>query len=121
MFNFTGYGKYNVAAKQDRTYKGIVFASKMEMRRYIQLEMLEKAGEIRELTLQPRFLILEGFERNGRHYKPIYYIADFLYFDPKVGKKVAEDVKGAKTEAFKIKEKLFHYRHNMELRLITKV
>lgn len=118
---FEGYGKYNVAPVSDRTTDGITFASKMEMKRYLQLKLLVRAGEISELTLQPKFLLLEGFEKNGVHHQPIYYIADFLYYDKKLKKKVAEDVKGAKTEVFKIKEKLFHHRHSMELRLITKV
>lgn len=122
MNNFyQGYGKYNVAPISDRTTDGITFASKMEMKRYLQLKLLVRAGEISDLSCQPRFLLQEGFDRNGTHYKPIYYVADFLYYDKKLKRKVAEDVKGAKTEVFKIKEKLFHFRHNMELRLVEKV
>lgn len=35
------------------------------------------------------------------------YIADFKYFDAEKGVYVVEDVKGAETEVFRIKRKLF--------------
>jgi len=38
--------KYNVAPKQARTVDGITFDSKAEMTRYLDLKILEKAGEI---------------------------------------------------------------------------
>lgn len=120
-YRFETYSKYKVAPRSERTTDGITFASKMEMKRYLQLKLLLRAGKIKDLTLQPRFLIFEGYEKNGKKHLPIYYVADFLYYDCETKKKVAEDVKGVKTELFKIKEKLFHYRHSMELRLVEKV
>lgn len=116
-----GYGKFNVAPVANRTLDGIVFASKMEMNRYSQLKLLEKAGEIKDLQLQPRFELLPAFERNGRHFQAITYVGDFSYWDSATKKRVVEDVKGVETPIFLIKQKLFHYKHNMELRIITKV
>lgn len=116
-----GYGKYNVAQPQDRTLDNILFASKMEMKRYQQLKLLEKAGEIQDLTLQPKFELLPAFEKNGVHFLPINYVGDFSYYDVKTKKRVCEDVKGVETELFKIKRKLFHFKNNMELRIITHV
>jgi len=109
------YGKYHVASPDRRTMDGIVFDSRMEMIRYSELKLLLKAGEIRELSLQPKYVLLEGFTRRGKNYLPIHYIGDFLYYDVKKKRKVVEDVKGVETEVFKIKQKLFAYRHNIEL------
>ena len=109
------YGKYSVSSPDRRTMDGIVFDSRMEMLRYADLKLLEKAGEIRELSIQPKYELLEGFVRRGKNYLPIHYIGDFLYYDVKKKRKVVEDVKGVETEVFKIKQKLFAYRHNIEL------
>jgi len=111
--------KYHVAPPNQRTIDNIVFASKLEMNRYLELKLMVKAGEIRDLQLQPQFELQPAFERNGKHYQAITYIGDFAYFDMKTKKRVIEDVKGMATEVFKIKRKMFHFLHNMELRIIT--
>ena len=116
-----GYHKYHVASPSERTVDGILFSSKMEAKRYQQLKLLVIAREIKDLQLQPHFLLLPAFERNGQHFLAINYVADFSYYDCKTKKCVVEEVKGFETEVWKIKKKLFHYRHNMELRIITKV
>jgi hypothetical protein len=67
--------------------------------------MLERAGVIKELKLQPKFLLQEGFERDGKKYRAIFYIADFEYI--KDGKRIVEDVKGMKTDVYKLKKKMF--------------
>lgn len=119
MYQFDhGYGKYHVAPKEKRTCNGIPFDSRSEMRRYQELLLLEKAGKITKLSMQPRFLIFEGFERNGKHYQPIYYVGDFLYYDVEKKRMIVEDVKGVETDVFKIKQKLFAFRHNIELLIV---
>lgn len=85
---------------------GISFDSKKETRRYKELKILEKADEIKSLELQPRFLLQEKFKYNGKTIRKIEYIADFRYIDEK-GNTVVEDVKGMKTEVYKIKKKIF--------------
>ena len=93
------------------------FDSIAESRRYKELKLLEKAGEISELTLQPRFLLQEAFRKNGKSYRKIEYVADFQYIEK--GKTIVEDVKGIQTEVFKIKHKLFKKMYpGMELRII---
>jgi hypothetical protein len=77
---------------------GIRFASKAEARRYGQLKLLEKAGEISGLQLQPKFPIVV----NG--VKVCAYIADFAYFT--ATGRVVEDVKGVQTPMFRLKRKL---------------
>ncbi len=86
---------------------GIKFDSKAEAERYKELKLLEKAGLIKNLILQPEFLLLDKFKYNGKTERAIKYIADFKYFDVARGVYVVEDVKGVETEVFKIKRKLF--------------
>lgn len=89
-------------------YKGYVFASKAEARRAKELDLLLAAGEIRGYGKQPSFL-LDG----GVRYRPDFIVCD------KNGIIWVEDVKGHKTEGFRIKEKLFHYTYPwMELRIL---
>ena len=68
-----------------------VFDSIAESRRYKELALLERAGEIKDLQLQPRFLLQESFKKNGKTYRKIEYVADFMYFQK--GKNIVEDVK----------------------------
>lgn len=56
-----------------------VFDSVAEGRRYRELSLLERAGEITDLQLQPKFLLQESFKKNGKTYRKIEYIADFMY------------------------------------------
>lgn len=88
---------------------GIKFDSKKEAKRYIVLRALESKGEIKNLTLQPRFLLQEGFRKNGKAYRKIEYVADFMY--QQGGKLIVEDVKGMKTDVYKLKQKLFEKRY----------
>ena len=98
--------KYNVVSKERRTADGITFDSMAEMRRYLELKLLEKSGTISDLELQPKFLLIPKTEKGGR---AVYYKADFKY--TKNGKTVYEDVKGVKTEVYKLKKKLLFYHY----------
>ena len=94
-----------------------VFDSIAESKRYKELKLLEKAGKIKEVELQPRFLLQEGFKKNGKTYRKIEYVADFQYEEN--GKLVVEDVKGIQTDVFKLKHKLFEHEYpDFELRII---
>ena len=88
---------------------GIKFDSKKEAKRYIALRELEKQGNIGKLILQPRFLLQEGFRKNGKAYRKIEYVADFMYEQD--GKLIIEDVKGIKTDVYKLKQKLFEKKY----------
>ena len=82
------------------------FDSKKEANYYLTLKAKRINGEIRSIKLQPEFLILRGFTlENGERIKGIKYVADFEveYAD---GHKEIIDVKGVKTEAYKIKKKM---------------
>ena len=94
-----------------------VFDSAKEAKRYKELKLLERAGEISNLELQPRFLLQESFRKNGRVYRKIEYIADFQYIEN--GKTIVEDVKGIQTDVFKLKHKIFEKIYpNLELKII---
>ncbi|MBQ6679583.1 MAG: DUF1064 domain-containing protein [Lachnospiraceae bacterium] len=90
---------------------GHMFDSKKEARRYQELSLLQKAGEIRDLKLQPEFVLIPCFKKGGRTYRKTSFIADFMYFDCAVGKTIVEDVKGYKTDVYRLKKKLFEFRY----------
>lgn len=82
---------------QKTVVDGIVFASKKEAKRYGELRLMQRAGLIRNLELQPKFpIIIKGT-------KCFTYIADFAYFDDH--NRVIEDVKGMKTAMYRLKRK----------------
>lgn len=100
---------------------GIVFDSIKESVRYSELKFLERGHAIRSLVLQPEFMLQEGFTKNGRKYRPIYYKADFMYIDCETGQTIVEDVKSpaTRTPVYMLKKKLFEYIYrNMEIREI---
>lgn len=94
-----------------------IFDSIQESKRYKELKLLLRAGQIKDLELQPHFLLQEGFKKNGKTYRKIEYIADFKYIEN--GKTIVEDVKGLQTDVFKIKHKLFEKKYpELELKII---
>ncbi len=93
------------------------FDSKREGNRYKELKLLERAGEIKDLELQPRFLLQDSFKKNGRTFRKIEYVADFKYIEN--GKTIVEDVKGIQTDVFKLKHKIFEKVYpDLELKII---
>ena len=91
---------------------GIKFDSKKESKRYEQLKILKKAGLIRDLELQPVFVLQEAYTNNkGEKVRAITYKADFIYFDKYLDRYIVEDVKGFKTDVYKLKKKLFEYQY----------
>lgn len=88
---------------------GIVFDSKKEAGRYGELKLMERAGEISELKLQPSFdLVINGF-KIGK------YVADFQYREGVCGKYIVEDVKGLKTPVYRLKAKMVRAIHGIEI------
>lgn len=80
---------------------GHLFASKAEAKRYGELKLLERAGQIKAITIHPAYTMIVNGEKIGR------YTGDFAYFEG--NKYVVEDVKSwpTKTEAYGIRVKLF--------------
>lgn len=90
---------------QKTVVDNITFDSKKEARRYSELVLLEKAGEIQQLHLQ-RVFDLQG--KNGPLKsdagRQLRYVGDFFYFDVRKGQWVLEDTKGFKTPEYKLKK-----------------
>lgn len=101
---------------------GVTFDSRKEGRRYRELRLLEQAGVIEDLCLQPHFLLQEAYVKNGKSVRKIEYIADFSYYDLEKNKFVVEDVKGLKTDVYKLKKKIFEYKYkDLEISEIQKM
>lgn len=99
--------KYNKYGNKKVTIDNITFDSKKEARRYNELKLMEKAGSITNLALQPKFLLQDKFKHRNKTYRKIEYIADFSYVRVEDDVLVIEDVKGLKTDVYRLKEKLF--------------
>jgi hypothetical protein len=109
-----------------KTAAGVAFDSDNEYDRYRDLQLLEKAGEIRNLKLHPRY----DLSVNGAHI--CAYVGDYSYeclVEGSDGRhkffqtwmKVCEDRKAGtvtQTRVFKLKRKLMKAIHNIDI-LIT--
>lgn len=105
---------------------GIQFDSKREAQRYMELQILEKAGKIYGLRRQVKFqLIPAQYEqiwdkkmhccRKGKCIeRECNYIADFVYYN-KEGSFVVEDTKGFRTKDYVIKRKLMLHVHGIRI------
>lgn len=97
------------------TIDGETFDSAAEARRYQVLKIMQRAGEISDLKRQVRFPLL------AHALVPVKvadYIADYVYLDAN-GAKVVEDLKGVKTDVFKLKAKLFRANYGFDI-LVTR-
>ena len=93
-------------------YNGVVYDSQKEAKRAWELDLLVRAGKIRDLQRQVPFILLEEYYNNkGEKIRPITYIADFTYYDIDNDDWVVEDTKGVRTDVYKIKKKLFEQRY----------
>jgi hypothetical protein len=103
------------------TVDGIAFASKGEARRYGELKLLERAGKIASLELQPGFQLQPKFrDAAGASHRAITYVADFRYYDEEIAAWVVEDFKGFETPVFKLKKKLFLFAYPEYVFRVTK-
>lgn len=85
---------------------GITFDSQMEANYYCRLKLMLRAGAIDGFCRQARFVITEG--KNGE--KGVEYVTDFIVFYPDKTYRIV-DVKGMKTEVFKLKVKSFREKY----------
>jgi hypothetical protein len=91
------------------TIDGIRFASKKEGKRYAELKLLAKAGEINGLEIQPALPVQSP---NGTLI--FTYKADFSYWT-KGGQRVIEDVKGVRTPVYLLKKKIIEALYGFEI------
>lgn len=107
-------GKISKYKNKKVVYKDMKFDSKKEYLRYLVLEDMQRKGEINGLQTQVPFVLVPPFQLNGKKYKGIRYIADFVY--KKDEKVIIEDTKGYRTDVYKIKRKLMAYIHKIEIK-----
>ena len=100
---------------------GYVFDSTAELKRYCDLCLMKKAGEIHLLEIHPRFLLYPAIKRGKVKLREVKYTADFAYTETKTGRRIVEDVKGMKTAEFKLRLKVFLRQHpDVHIRLVDK-
>lgn len=138
MARFKKQSKYH--ARKCSLPTGEVFDSVRERDRYLELCLLQRAGQIEELQRQIPFVLIDSVYdevQTGEIYqrgdkkgqpkfkkvcieRPLTYIADFLYTDSATGETVVEDVKGYKKgtayDLFVAKRKLMLLIHNIRVR-----
>ena len=107
------------------TVDGITFHSRKEANRYRELKLLEKAGEIYRLQLQPRYRLCPFWpEWKTSTAEPVpeigHYVADFRYCTTErcicAWGCVVEDVKGMKTPLYRWKKKHVEAQYGIEIR-----
>jgi len=101
----------------------ILFDSIRESARYGELKILQRAGEISNLELQPAYklgtdeapvLIKSKGYPNGRR---VTYRADFRYID-KAGNTIVEDSKGVDTPTSRLKRALVESQYSIIINLV---
>lgn len=103
------YGvRTDASGKAARTVDGHLFDSLKEAKRYAELKLLQKAGEIAGLTYQIRYPLVVGEQLVAT------YVADFLYCEAN-GAMVIEDVKGVRTPVYRIKKKLLEALYGIRI------
>lgn len=97
---------------------GELFDSKKEACRWQELKLLERAGEIRELRRQVPFVVIPTQkDKDGKVIeREVKYVADFTYCEKGSLRTTVEDVKGLKTDVYKIKRKLMLYRNGIRIK-----
>lgn len=114
--------KFGVAPVAERRHPrtGELFASKAELKRWLDLELLEKAGHISKLRRQVHYPLIVGAHYDkaaGNWVLPLKvgtYVADHVYFEN--GVEVVEDVKGFATPEYRMKKRLMKALHDIEIR-----
>ena len=97
-------------------YDNYLFDSKKEANYYLKFKIMQDAGIIRDLELQKKYVLQKSFtNKEGKKYREISYIADFYYITTKDNKEHVVDVKGFRTDVYKLKKKLFEYKYGLEI------
>lgn len=107
-----------------------MFDSRKEARRYSELLLLQRLGEISNLRRQVEFELIpnqytteERYSKSGKRLKDkqrllerkVVYTADFVYID-RQGVCIVEDTKGFRTKDYILKRKLLLYVHGLRIK-----
>ena len=113
-FRFGNVRKYG---NRKTEVDGLKFDSLHEGERWVELRLLERSGEIRNLRRQVRFELLPTQRVDGQVVeRSVSYLADFVY--EQNDKTVVEDAKSkaTKTPEYVIKRKLMLWRYGIQIR-----
>ena len=106
------------------TVNGERFDSQAEARRWRELIWLQRAGMIKDLQRQVRYILIPAQYDENHHLEEYSatYVADFVYCEN--GKLVVEDVKGYQKGAayslFVLKRKLMLEKYGIHVREVRK-
>ena len=105
------YRNNKASAIDPVTKEEIKFDSIKERDYYYLLKDREKRGEIIRLQRQVEIEIQPSFRLpNGKKMRAITYRADFTFYDNVISCSRVIDVKGYRTEVYKLKKKLLAYK-----------
>ena len=113
--------------QKTKTSDGIEHASLKEANRWVELNLLQKAGKITDLKRQVKYILIPAqYERSDKLDKygvpkrgellerECSYIADFVYREN--GRVIVEDTKGLKTKEYIIKRKILLAHYGIRIR-----
>lgn len=111
------------------TVDGDTYDSMKEYRRFKELSLLERAGAIRNLKRQVKYVLIPAqreftteidkkgnFKKGKLLERECAYIADFVYFDMSTCRMTVEDTKGYRTKDYIIKRKLMLWVHGIQIK-----
>lgn len=125
---FRRYLKRSKYRNNKITLGGETYDSMKEYYRYLDLVLMQQAGEIKELRRQVKYILIpaqrepdtigsRGGRKKGKLLeREVAYIADFVYIDVSSGETVVEDTKGMRTTDYIIKRKMMLYFHHIKIK-----
>ena len=100
------FNKYR--AKKSPCSQGHTHDSKREATRCDELHILQDAGAICDLAVQPQYwFVINGEQVKHQNGRRVGFKPDFDYYEKATDKTVAEDSKGFRTEAYVLKAAIF--------------
>ncbi len=99
---------------------GIEFHSTIEGHFYSQLKLLERTKLIKDLILQPEFVLYIEELETGLRIPDESYFADFQFFDIEKNKYRVVDVKGFDSRESKSKRRKISKQYQMEIEIWKK-
>jgi len=103
---------------------GIRFDSQAEAKRYVELKLLERAGEIEDLRWHPRYELIAA-STTGTLRGAIsklrtvgYYEADFSFYNLRTSERKIEDVKGLDTALSRWKRKHVKAQYGIDVTIV---
>ena len=106
---------------------GSTFDSMKEYGRYLDLLAMEKAGEIKDLRRQVKYILIPvqrepdtvgkrgGIKKGKLLEREVAYFSDFVYINTGSGEEIVEDTKGIRTTEYILKRKMMLYFHHIRI------